>query len=140
MSIALIRSSVAAAMKTRPLAVTTGPPLFGGPISSGMKVGRPNGPFRRARPNGPFPRARTERAIPQRFAGGEIDRADASIRRSCTEHAGRHLPSRVDEDAIGRSRLRTRSFGTRGTSRRTGIAGGEQAHRVRLLAAHEHVL
>src|SRR5262249_3565461 len=56
------------------------------------------------------PPGRTKRTIPQRFAGGEIDRADAAIRRSCAEHAGRHLPSRVDEDAIGRSRLRTRAF------------------------------
>src|SRR5262245_18187014 len=62
------------------------------------------------------PPGRTKRTIPQRFAGGEIDRADAAIRRSCAEHAGRHLPSRVDEDAIGRSRLRTRAFGTRGAS------------------------
>src|SRR5262249_56023998 len=78
-----------------------------------------------------FSRGRTEGTIPQLFAGGEIDRADAAIRRPRTEHAGRHLPSRVDEDAIGRSRLRTRAFGTRGASSRTGIAGGEQAHRVR---------
>src|SRR6516164_9724635 len=45
------------------------------------------------------PPSRTERPIPQRLAGGEIDRADATIRRSRTEHPGRHLPSRVDEDA-----------------------------------------
>src|SRR2546430_1764309 len=52
MSMALIKSSVAAAMKIRPPAVTTGPPLFGVPISSGRKVGMPNGPLRRAEPKG----------------------------------------------------------------------------------------
>src|SRR5215831_3098170 len=86
------------------------------------------------------PPSRTERTIPQRFAGREIDSADAAIRRPRAEHAGRHLPSRVDKDAVGRSRHRTRALGTRGASSRTRIAGREQAHRVRLLAGHEHVV
>src|SRR5262245_28658032 len=83
---------------------------------------------------------RAERTIPQRLAGGEIDRADAAIRGPRTEYASRHLPSRIDEDAIGGSRLRPRAFGTRGASSRTRIAGGEQAGRVRVLAGHERVV
>src|SRR5258706_12197680 len=42
------------------------------------------------------PPSRTERPIPQRLSGGKIDRADAAIWRSGTQHASRHLPSRVD--------------------------------------------
>src|SRR5262245_24350168 len=82
----------------------------------------------------------TERAVPQCFAGGEIDRADATIRGPRTEYAGRHLPSRVDEDAVRRSRLRARAFSTRGASGRTRIAGWEQAHCVRIVAGYEHVV
>src|SRR3546814_16802162 len=51
-SIARIRLSVAAAIKIRPLAVTTEPPLFGVPIVIGSFVGMPKGPFVRAAPKG----------------------------------------------------------------------------------------
>src|SRR3546814_3418201 len=51
-SIARIRLSVAAAMKIRPLAVTTEPPLFGVPIVIGSIDGMPKGPFVRAVPKG----------------------------------------------------------------------------------------
>src|SRR5262249_40885868 len=56
------------------------------------------------------------------------------------EHARGHLPSSVDEDAVRCSRLRPRAFGTRGATSRTRIAGGEQAHRVRLVASDERVI
>src|ERR1041384_7334102 len=51
-SIARSRSSVAAAMKTRPLAVVTAPPLFGVPMLNGSIVGNLKGPFLRAVPSG----------------------------------------------------------------------------------------
>ena len=44
--------SVVAAMKVRPPAVTSGPPLFGVPMVSGSIDGMPNGPFFSALPSG----------------------------------------------------------------------------------------
>ncbi|MNI84880.1 hypothetical protein D3C73_1418190 [compost metagenome] len=58
MSMARIRSSVAAAMKISPPAVTAEPPLFGVPISSGSMEGMPNGPFFLAVPKGRSHRVR----------------------------------------------------------------------------------
>ena len=49
---ALIKSSVAAAMKIKPPAVIMAPPLLGVPILNGSIEGMPKGPLRRAVPNG----------------------------------------------------------------------------------------
>jgi hypothetical protein len=52
MSMARMRSSVAAAMKISPAAVITAPPLLGVPIVIGRYEGMPNGPLQRAVPRG----------------------------------------------------------------------------------------
>ena len=56
-----MRLSVVAAMKIRPPAVITGPPLLGVPISSGRCEGIFHGPFLRAVPNGRSHRVRPVR-------------------------------------------------------------------------------
>src|SRR5882757_5194914 len=98
---ALIRSSVAAAAKMSPDAVTTDPPLLGVPISKGMKEGIPSGPFRRAVPSG--------------LSGGQIDSPDATIGRLRTKDSRRHLPAGVHQDGERGACHGARTFSTGGT-------------------------
>src|SRR5665213_2540914 len=82
-------SSVMAAMKNNPLAVVTGPPLLGVPISNGSIEGMPKGPLRCAVPNG-----RSHNVLPLASRSDEYHRRVAACRGCQSAFASLDWPKR----------------------------------------------
>src|SRR5690606_28851016 len=80
-----------------------------------------------------------ERTVPQHAAGGQLDRADAAVRRLLAQQPGRHAPTRVDVDGVRRAHLWVaRTLGA--TLVAAYLVARRPAQLVRLLARHQAVV